>query len=157
VLERILSSLTLLPFQFIWHSLGLFSWLLGAESFLSNWYFVSWPRNFSPRTELEASLMCSEETATGLYAAPHEYNPHLHIQFKIHPTPLRQVCQVVRFLRINFLCISPAPHPCCMPRSWNRPWFDHPENVWWGVHYKLWNSEFCKSFHAHITFSFPWV
>jgi hypothetical protein len=33
----------------------------------------------------------------------------------------------------NPVCTSPIPHTCYMPHPSHSSWFDHPNNIWWGI------------------------
>ena len=39
----------------------------------------------------------------------------------------------LRFLHQNPVRTTSLPHTCYMPRPSHSSWFDHPNNVWWGV------------------------
>jgi len=39
----------------------------------------------------------------------------------------------LRFLHQTPVCNSLLPHTCYMPRPSHSSWFDHPNDVWWGV------------------------
>jgi hypothetical protein len=39
----------------------------------------------------------------------------------------------IRFPYHNSVWTSPLPHMCYMPRSSHSSWFDHPNNILWGV------------------------
>jgi hypothetical protein len=51
----------------------------------------------------------------------------------------------------NFIRISHLSHPSFKLRSSYRPWFDHPNNVWWN---KLRSSSLCSLLNSSAT-SFP--
>ena len=63
-----------------------------------------------------------------------------------HPTSWRPILILSSHLRLNLpSCLFPQvsqpilcmhlspPHTCYMPRSSHSSWFDHPNNIWWGV------------------------
>jgi hypothetical protein len=45
----------------------------------------------------------------------------------------------LKFPQQNPIRSSPLPHTCYMPCPSQSPWFDHPNDIWWGVQsIKLW-------------------
>jgi len=45
----------------------------------------------------------------------------------------------------NPVCASPLPPTCYMPRLPHSSWFNHPKNIWWGLH----------TTKLLVTYSFP--
>jgi len=78
--------------------------------------------NFSPFTEPEGSLQCSQQLATGPYPKPDESNPHFSFSFpKIHSNILLSAPRpsgwtfTFRFTDQNFTYIFKLTHACYIP------------------------------------------
>jgi hypothetical protein len=59
----------------------------------------------------------------------------LMIHFSILPsTPWSyKRCIFLDFATKTLYALLPSPHTCHMPRPSLCSWFDHPNNIWWGV------------------------
>jgi hypothetical protein len=91
--------------------------------------------------ELIYSLLFSQDPATCLYPEPDQSSPRpqmfLKVQFNIivlSPTRSSKWCLSLRFPNQHPVCTFPLPPPFHVPCAHPPPfWFDHPNNIWWGV------------------------
>jgi hypothetical protein len=85
---------------------------------------------------------CSPLSATGRYTEPVEFRPHSHSIslrlipiFKLHPClglPSGLLCWK---FRTKILCAVLISHTRLMPLTSHHPWFFHPNNIYWGLHF----------------------
>jgi len=54
-----------------------------------------------------------------------------------HPISLTAILVFFSFLQVYLLtpcvCLSTAPHVCHLPFLSHPPWFEYPNNIWWGI------------------------
>jgi len=55
----------------------------------------------------------------------------------------------LRFSHQNLACIS-SLNACYMPHPYHSSWFDHPNNIWWGVQIMTFDNEKCRCRDIYI-------
>ena len=93
----------------------------------------------------EGSLPSAQVPVTCPYSQPDQSSPspppapqynflhiHLHIKLPSIPGSYKWFLSL-SFLQQNPVWTSSLLHTCHMPRPSHSSWFDHPNNIWWGV------------------------
>ena len=112
-----------------------------AESFLRNWYVLSYSRNYHHFMEPGGILPNSQQPANCPCSEPHRPSPCPIISlfydpFYYYPPIYALVFQVVSFPQVSppKPYIAPfLPYTCYLPCPSQSSWFDHLNSIWCGV------------------------
>jgi hypothetical protein len=113
----------------------------GAVFFLRTWRVLSYSGNSPHFMEPEGSSPHSQQPVTYPYPEQDRFSPRTRSHFcKIHfniiltSTPgSSKWFPSLRLPHRTSLCISLLPYMCYYPCPSRSSWFDHANNIWWGV------------------------